>query len=108
MDIIWILGLLILILIFCYPRIEGYSQWDVDSYQGNPYDYYYPQYLLGYNLKSYFYRPLTTNHRCYLPAHLDRNCYQQLQNQGVEKAVAKHRCMQPAGITLDCLHQYYY
>lgn len=112
MDIYLLIGLVLLVLIFCYnsKKIEGYAPISriSNSYQGNPYDYYYPQYLLGYNLRSYFYRPLTTNHNCYLAPHLNRDCYQTLVNRGVEKAIAKHRCTRPGGITLDCLHKYYY
>jgi hypothetical protein len=108
MDLIWI-GLILLIIVFCFGnKKEGFSPVEQDSYQGNPYDYYYPQYLLGYNLRSYFYRPLTTNHNCYIPAHLDRQCYRSMIEHGVKKADAQHKCMQPAGITLDCLHKYYY
>lgn len=111
MDLYLLFGLVLLVLlIYNSGKIEGYAQVSniTDSYQGNPYDYYYPQYLLGYNLRSYFYRPLTSNHDCYLEPHLNRDCYKSLIENGVEKAVAKHRCMRPGGITLDCLHKYYF
>lgn len=108
--------IIILIILFIYFYVcsyikdnkgkEGFADINEISYRGNPYDYLYPQYLMGYNYKSYF--PTDQNNNCIIPPKLDRKCYKKEIKKGLDSAIASHKCMIPAGITMQCLHQYYY
>ncbi len=105
--------IIVLIILFAFFYVcslnnkkEGYADINAPSYQGNPYDYLYPQYLMSYNSKSYF--PADQNNACIIPPKLDKQCYKNEIKKGYEHAIAQHSCTIPAGITMQCLHQYYY
>jgi hypothetical protein len=98
-NIIIILLIIFLALIYHRKKIEPY----------NPTDYYYPQYLMGYNLNSYFKSPPNWHvlmgkrpindikFRFLYPPKLDSHCYHRKMAMRYHPDVALHTCTKPAG-----------